>query len=107
MITGTTTTTTTDIVQSDTLKQILTPESETVEPTDYHLKRIQAVEPLYHISNSKKNSSSSSSDPTLVPEASESSKQESPIEELEEEGECEIFCIKKISDIFFRSFEET
>lgn len=91
MIIGTTTTTTTDIVQSDTLKQILTPESETVEPTDYHLTRIQAVEPLHHVSNSKKNSSSSSSDPTLVPEVSESSKQESPIEELEEEGEYEIF----------------
>ncbi|XP_066148174.1 obscurin isoform X4 [Euwallacea fornicatus] len=76
-----TTTTTTGLVQSDTLKHILTPESEAVEPADYHLKRIEAVEPLYHVNDPRGGSSSSSSDRTLVPEASEASKPEEPVEE--------------------------
>lgn len=79
-----TTTTTTDIIQSDTLKHILTPESEAVEPTDYHLQRIEAVEPLHHVHDPRRNSSSSSSDRTLVPEPSEASKRDSPAEEVEE-----------------------
>lgn len=57
-------------MQSDTLKQILTPESEAIEPSDYHLKRIEAVEPLRHVHDPRRSSSSSSSDRTLVPEVS-------------------------------------
>ncbi|XP_066256138.1 obscurin isoform X9 [Euwallacea similis] len=76
-----TTTTTTGLVQSDTLKHILTPESEAVEPADYHLKRIEAVEPLYHVNDPRGGSSSSSSDRTLVAEASEFSKPEEFVEE--------------------------
>lgn len=47
---ATTTTTTTDVFQSEdseTLKQVQTPESEAVE--EHHLQRIQAVEPLVQI----------------------------------------------------------
>ncbi|XP_050295068.1 obscurin-like isoform X13 [Anthonomus grandis grandis] len=78
----TTTTTTTDVLRSDTLKHILTPESETVEPSDFHLKRIEAVEPLRHINSPKGDSSSSSSDKTLVPEVFNQAKEEE--EEVEE-----------------------
>lgn len=48
-VTTETTSTTTDILKSDseTLKQIATPESETVE--DHHLRKLQAVEPLIEL----------------------------------------------------------
>ncbi|KAL1518226.1 hypothetical protein ABEB36_001883 [Hypothenemus hampei] len=74
------TTTVSEIVQSDTLKQILTPESEIVEPDEekYRLKRIQAVEPCQHINDPRGNSSSSSDSKTLVPEKEQ---QENPIED--------------------------
>lgn len=75
------TSTTTDLVQSDTLKQILTPESEAIEPSDYHLKRIEAVEPLRHVHDPRRSSSSSSSDRTLVPEASEVSARQEEVDE--------------------------
>ncbi|XP_076264307.1 obscurin isoform X15 [Rhynchophorus ferrugineus] len=85
-----TTTTTTDIVQSDTLKNILTPESEVVESSDFILKKSVATEST---SRPRTDSSSSSSDRTLVPEVSENTetlKASSPIKELEEEQDEEV-----------------
>ncbi|XP_060519331.1 obscurin isoform X9 [Cylas formicarius] len=74
----TTTSTTTDIVQSDTLKNLLTPESETVEQSEFHLKRIEAVEPLHTVPNPKLVSPSSSTEKTLVPEQPELPETEDP-----------------------------